>query len=56
MNEKFWDLKKSKQDSMINGEVVFNVEWASWPPAKHIIAEYRFIPDLISNALTGGGE
>ena len=51
-----YDEEANTLDSMINGEVVFNVEWASWPPAKHIIAEYRFIPDLISNALTGGGE
>ena len=51
-----YDEEANSLDSMINGEVVFNVEWASWPPAKHIVAEYRFIPDLISNALTGGAE
>ena len=51
-----YDEEANTLGNMINGEVVFVVEWASWPPAKHIVAEYRFIPELISAALTGGGE
>ena len=51
-----YDEEANTLANMINGEVVFVVEWASWPPAKHIVAEYRFIPELISAALTGGGE
>ena len=49
-----YDEEANTLGNMINGEVVFVVEWASWPPAKHIVAEYRFIPELISAALTGG--
>ena len=51
-----YDEEANSLANMINGEVVFQVEWAAWPPAKHIVAEYRFIPDLISNAFTGGAE
>lgn len=49
-----YDEEANTPGNMINGEVVFGIEWAAWPPAKHIVAEYRFIPELISNALTGG--
>ena len=49
-----YDEEANTLGNMINGEVVFYLEWAAWPPAKHIVAEYRFIPELISNALTGG--
>ena len=49
-----YDEAANTLGNMINGEVTFYIEWAAWPPAKHIVAEYRFIPELISNALTGG--
>lgn len=49
-----YDEEANTLANMINGEVVFYLEWAAWPPAKHIVVEYRFIPELISAALTGG--
>lgn len=49
-----YDPEVNTLDSMINGEVVFYIEWAAWTPSKHIVAKYRFIPELISKNLTGG--
>lgn len=48
--------EKNPIEQILDGEIVFDTEIAFWTPAKHIVNEIRFNPQLIEAALAGGNE